>query len=144
LSAKGQQRAAALAPYFLLTEELLTYGKPVAVYAQQPSDKRPSRRCVETVKPLAVAMATEVQQFPHSEFAKMVKAVLKRRKNDGKTVVICWDHDALPEIAAALGVKACPRWPGRDFDRLWVITFPDGKPTLRDMPQRLMYKDSPR
>jgi hypothetical protein len=144
LSAKGQQRAAALAPYFLQTEELLTHGEPVAVYAQQPSDNRPSRRSVETVKPLAHALGVKVRQYRHGEFAKMVKSIVENPKYEGKTVVICFEHYALPEISAALGVKKSPKWPGSVFDRLWIITFRKGKSTLRDVPQRLMYGDSSR
>jgi hypothetical protein len=144
LSAKGQQRAAALAPYFLQTEELLTHGKPIAIFAQQPSDNRPSRRCIETVKPLAAALDVQVQQYYHSEFAKTVKSILKRRRYEGKMVLICSDHEALPAIAAALGVAGSPKWPSHAFDRLWIITFSDGKATLRDVPEKLMYKDSAR
>jgi hypothetical protein len=144
LSPKGQQRAAALAPYFLQTEELMTHGEPIAVYAQQPSDSRPSRRSVETVKPLARALAIKVRQYRHSECAKMVKSIRENRKYEGKTVVICFEHDALPEIAAALGVSNSPKWPGHAFDRIWIITFNHGKSTLRDLPQKLMYGDSSR
>jgi hypothetical protein len=144
LSPRGQQRAAALAPYFLQTEELLAYGKPVAIYAQQPSDNRPSSRCVDTVKPLASALHIEVQQYSHREFAKMVRTVLKGRKYEGKTVVICWDHDSLSDIASALGVVDPPKWPSHVFDRVWVVTFNGERPKLRDVSQRLMYKDSSR
>jgi hypothetical protein len=144
LSLKGRQRAAALAPYFLETAELLTHGKPVAVYAQQPSDNRPSRRCLETVKPLAAALDLRVQQYMHRESGKMVKSIMKSRKYEGKTVVICWDHDELPEIAAAFGVADPPEWSARSFDRVWIITFEGGRVRLKDAPQRLMYKDSAR
>jgi hypothetical protein len=144
LSAKGQQRAAALAPYVMQTDELLAHGKPVAIYAQRPSNDHPSRRCVETVKPLARALDIEVRPYRQGEFAKMVKSIMKDRRFEGKTVLICWSREGLPETAAALGVSDCPKWPGHAFDRLWLITFDKGKPRLQNLPQKLMYGDSSR
>lgn len=131
-----------MAPYFLQTKELLAYGKPVAIYAQQPTDSRPSRRSVETVEPLAQALNLRVLQYHHSDFAKMVKAIRKNREYEGKTVLICWQHKAIPKVAAALGVTNPPDWSREVFDRIWVITFKDGKANLRNLPQKLMYGDS--
>jgi hypothetical protein len=61
-------------------------------------------------------------------------------------VLICWDHDFIPQLAAALGGKPQPpRWPGAVFDRVFIISPTGaGAPTLVDMPQRLMFGDSPR
>ena len=37
LNTKGRERAAALVPYLLETDDLTKFGKPVAIYAQQPN-----------------------------------------------------------------------------------------------------------
>ena len=39
-----------------------------------------------------------------------------------ETVLVCWRHGKLPELAQALGVTP-PQdpWPGSVFDRYWVI-----------------------
>jgi hypothetical protein len=59
-------------------------------------------------------------------------------------VLICWEHKAIPALAKQLGVKDPPHFPDV-FDRLWVISFPrDGKPGLRDLPQKLLFGDAPK
>lgn len=141
LSLKGLERAAALAPFFAQSDG--TFGKPAAIFAQKPTQKRPSRRPVETVAPLAQALGLDVQKHHHSDFAAMAKQIVSNRKYDGKTVLICWEHHAIPEVAAALGVADPPPWRDQAFDRVWVITFKDGKAKLKDVPQRLLFGDSP-
>src|SRR4051812_2923021 len=61
LSLRGEERAAALVPYFLKTGELLKFKTPVAIYAQRPKDADSSLRSIETVKPLADALHLKVK-----------------------------------------------------------------------------------
>ena len=72
----------------------------------------------------------------------MVKEILAKPEYDGKVVLICWSHKDIPGLATALGVANPPVWHGHVYDRLWIIKFKDGKATLQDLPQRLMYGDS--
>jgi hypothetical protein len=146
LSLKGKERAAALVPYFLGRPEVLQFKAPVAVYAQGPKKEGSSRRPVETVKGLARALQLDViDRYTHEEFPQMVEEILAKKEYEGRMVLICWEHKVLPDIARALGVKKPPaEWHGAVFDRTWVITFvPDRKPSLADLPQRLMFGDSP-
>src|SRR5262249_9427793 len=125
------------------TPEVMEYGTPVAIYAQKSTDTHRSKRPVETVKGLAKAVKLTVIEFAHDDYAKMVREITGKPEYEGKTVLICWEHHAIRDIAVELGVKNPPKFPGA-FDRIWVITFPKkGKPTLRDLPQKLMFGDSP-
>lgn len=70
---------------------------------------------------------------------------MKNPSYEGKMVLIAWEHRIIPEIAEEFGVMNAPKkWPGEVFDRLWVIDFEGGKPVnFRNLPQRLMFGDSP-
>ena len=142
LSPKGRQRAAALVPYFLETPEVTEHKTPVAIYAQKRTEANPSRRPVETVKGLAAALKLDLIEVANEDYAAMVKEIQGKPEYAGKTVLICWSHSSIPDIAKAFGVKDPPHWHDSAFDRTWVITFADGKASLNDLPQRLMYGDS--
>jgi hypothetical protein len=153
LSTFGRARAAALVPYFLEVADVLKFGTPVAIYAPRaPNPKKHSVRGMETVKPLADALKLEVQTpFERDDYRKLVRDVLDNPKHQGKTVLVCWEHDVLAKMAPAFleavsDVKGAPKqwkWLGSRFDRVWVITF-TGKSsaTFHNYPQRLMYGDS--
>jgi hypothetical protein len=142
LSLKGRERAAALVPYFLETPAVLEHQTPAAIYAQGPSEKHRSKRAVESVNGLARALKLQVKEYHRGDYAKMVEEIMANPNYEGKTVLICWEHNLIPEIAAAFGVTAPPKWPGKAFDRTWIITYKDGRPAFRDLPQKLMYGDS--
>jgi hypothetical protein len=140
LSLKGLERAAALVPF--LSQRDGDRSVPCAIFAQGPTSKRTSQRPVETVAPLAQSLGIQVKTFHHSAVADMVKQVLSNRKYDGKTVLICWEHHGIPDIATAMGVQKVPEWPGQVYDRLWIVTFQNGKPKLSNLPQKLLFQDS--
>jgi broad specificity phosphatase PhoE len=138
LSVKGRERAAAIVPFFKDGGD----ETPAAIYAQGPSDSRHSRRPVETVTPLANELNLTVKTYHHSDYAEMAKEILAKPEYDGKVVLICWEHNGIPDVAAALGVIDPPDWRGHSFDRLWIIRFKDGKAKLQEAPQRLLFGDS--
>lgn len=143
LSAQGRRRAAALVPYFLETPEVRQFGSPAAVYAQKSTDKRRSTRPVDTVAPLAEKLGLTIAKYSHSDFATMVKDIRADPKCDGKMVLICWEHKAIPDLVKEFGVADPKEWKGKAFDRTWIITFAKGgPPTLKDLPQRLLFGDS--
>jgi hypothetical protein len=139
LTQKGQERAWALVPFFTCDS---LYGKPDAIFAQEPTDEHRSRRPVQTVTPLANALKVDIKKFGHSDFAKMVRQIMTDSQYDGQMVLICWEHHAIPDVAAEFGIKNAPVWPDNIFDRLWIITFPDSKPQLKIAPEKLLYGDA--
>ena len=72
----------------------------------------------------------------------MAREILLKPEYDGKVVLVCWENKGIPDLATALGVTDPPDWRGHAFDRLWVITFKNGKAKLQDLPQRLLYGDA--
>jgi hypothetical protein len=145
LSPKGRQRAAALVPYFLDNPDFFKGMPLVAIYAQRPKKEGSSVRAIETVKGIAEAAKVPiVDKFTREEFPDMFAEIRKNAAYDGKTVLICWEHRAIPDIAHAFGVEDVPkRWRGQDYDRTWILTFKaDGKVDFQNQPQRLMFGDS--
>lgn len=145
LSLKGKERAAALVPYFTETKELLSYGAPVAIYAMKPSKEDSSERPIDTVKPLAEALKLTINtNYERDDFKKMVEDISKEITYSNRTVLICWEHYHIPEIARAFKALQSPgRWPNEVFDRVWMITIsPTGKATFQNIPQKLMFGDS--
>lgn len=145
LSLQGRERAAALVPYFLETPELLEFKTPVAIYAQAAKKEASSVRSIETVKPLADALKVPINDhYLRDDYQKMLADVMARKEYEGHTVLICWEHKVILDIAKELGIENVPaKWPVTTYDRTWLITFKPGqKPQLKDLPQKLMYGDS--
>ena len=104
-------------------------------------------RSVETVKPLAEALKLPINEtYLRDDYRRMLAEIMARKDYEGRTVLICWEHKMILDIAKEPGVENAPnKWPAGTYDRTWVINFrPGQKPQLRDLPQRLMYGDSER
>ena len=70
---------------------------------------------------------------------------MNNRASRGKTVVVCWTHHDIAQLAGALGVRPQPvLWKDKTFDRLWIISYREGRVELRDVPQRLLKGDAKR
>ena len=145
LSLKGKERAAALLPYLIETDSLITNGTPAAIYAMAAPRGDSSLRPIQTVTPLADMLKIKIRDsFERDNYKKMVEEIKSDPTVDGKTVLICWEHSVIPEIARAFGALQTPsRWPGETYDRTWVITLTqNGKTSFQNLPQRLMYGDT--
>ena len=118
---------------------------PQNVIATQQS--KHSKRPIETVTPLAIALGLHVNdRFANTDadIKKMTDAILNTQSFADEIVLICWHHGKIPDIAKALGIAKPPKWDGKIFDRVWQITFSKGKAKLDDLPQQLLYGDSKR
>ena len=144
LAQKGRERARALVPLLTQKAVFITNGPPAALFAARPTPRGHGQRTSETLEPLASALGLTVQTpYSSGEYASLARQILKDPRLDGKTVVICWVHESLPELAEALGVKRPPsKWKSSAFDRAWVITFHGKKAVLTDVPQQLLAGDS--
>jgi hypothetical protein len=145
LSPIGEKRAAALVRFFTTDPSVTEFGTPVAIYAAEPQSEGSSMRPIETVTPLAEALGIKINTvYTKSHPKKLVADILNSPGYDGKTVLICWVHDAIPAIVKALGVKPVPdEWPSAEFDRVWKINFVNGNPSsVIDLPQHVLPGDS--
>lgn len=146
LNTKGRIRAAALAPYFVDGDWFKKYGPPAAIYAQKPSHVDGSERPIETVTPLANALGQTLHtEFTHQQLKEMIQEVKSHPQYNGKLVLISWEHHAIPEMARLFGATTAPNnWEGDIFDRVWVIDYlADGSVNFQNIPQRLLFGDSP-
>lgn len=143
LSKQGFQRAAALVPFFTLPPANSGFMTPVAIYAQCSSKNHQSTRPVQTVSPLATTLGIElITQYTFAEYPDMVKEIMANKAYDGETVLVCWSHEKLADIATAFGVKNPPSW-GSVYDRIWVISFSGNTVSnFQNLPQQLMFGDS--
>lgn len=166
LSARGAARAAALPSLFLppaMSRECVlehdshmgmtaTYvaGKvpkgaarfpvPEFLFSTAPSSK--SKRPRETITPLAAALALPVNH-DYGEKKKDIDALaalLRTSHYAGKTILICWHHGTIPDLATALGATGATPWSATVFDRVWVISY-DATPAIRQFGQELLFGD---
>jgi hypothetical protein len=144
LSEQGRERAQALVAFFTTNPAVTNRGRPAVLFAPLVTHRGHSRRPSETLEPLAKQLKLPIRTpFLAADYARLAQQVLTSPECDGKTVVICWVHENLPELAGALGVKPTPpRWKDHVFDRVWVIRGRGDRTKLKDLPQRLLPGDS--
>jgi hypothetical protein len=157
LASRGAARAAALPSLFVIPPTFPT--KPAAFVTPEflfaAKQSKYSNRSVETLRPLAKALADMPIDHRHADraFQGLVDDLFSESKYAGKTILICWHHGSISDLALAVIAKAKntsklkgqmpQRWGGTVFDRIWIITFDDlGNATFDDRPQRLLFADA--
>lgn len=146
LTVKGWQRAGALALLYAEPALLRRRGlaQPRQLYACAVSPDHPSKRCEQTVAPLAMRLGVA----PHIGYTKGDEEALARAiVMAGVDALVCWEHKALPALAQALapGKPVPPRWPDARYDLIWCVRRDLGKAgprvTFRQVPQNLLGGD---
>ncbi len=132
LSPAGVKRAKRLVSFIASDPAITALGLPAAVFATQTTKHDDGQRTQETVAPLAKSLKLPVQSpYLGKDYAALAKLILANPAFAGKTVLICWNHEEIPQLAAALGVTPePPKWKGSVFDVVYVISYRDGKATL--------------
>jgi len=106
------------------------FGKPDYLYVPSLAlgDSTKHARMFETAIPLAVKYQLKINsRFNEKDFSA-IAANVKKKKG---TVLMIWEHKAIKDIAAALGVSHPPKWADDDYDSIWIISFSKNKaPTL--------------
>jgi len=143
LDPQGLQRAQCLVDYF--TNPVGPYNTPNHIYAMKQKHSDSSNRAVETVQPLADALDKKIHNdFEKGEEKKCVDDIIARYP--GKTVLVCWEHDTLVDIAAYFG--ACTDSGNLDwglnpdsgsnnsscYNANWILTFDDEKKSTLEVP----------
>jgi hypothetical protein len=69
--------------------------------------------------------------FYGKEYAALAHLILADPVYAGKTVLICWNHEEIPQLAAALGVTPePPKWKESVYDQVYLISYHDGTAAL--------------
>jgi hypothetical protein len=124
LSCQGQSRALQL-PAVLYQK----FSKPDYTYVPSLGlDKSITHaRMFQTISPFAVKYNLTVNgKFDGKDYSDIAENVMKKTG----TVLMVWEHSAIPSLAEKLGVKKAPPWNDNDFDSIWVITYHKGKAEL--------------
>lgn len=132
LSPAGTQRAQHLVTFITSDPAMTALGAPVAIYATRTTKDGDGVRTQETVAPLAQALKLTVL-LPEvgKNYAAVAAQILANPAYAGKTILICWNHEEIPQLAAALGVKPRPaKWKGSIFDQVDVVSYHKGKAEL--------------
>jgi hypothetical protein len=139
LSAQGVRRARMLVRFLTTNPVVNKYGKPVVIFATRTTKDDDGQRTQETVAPAAAALRLAVQTpFLGKDYKQLAKQILGSPAYAGKTVLICWNHDTISELAAELGVSPRPpAWKGREFDQVYVISYRGKAATLTVMAENL-------
>jgi hypothetical protein len=144
LSSQGMERARALPALFKTSKSRpRPFATPEVIFATQDSQK--SHRPAETVTPLARYLKLPIHQdFANRETSKAAQAILANPRHAGKTILVCWHHGTMPELARQLKATGYPDpWDSSVFDRVWQITYDArGTATFVDRPQRLLPGDA--
>lgn len=80
-------------------------------------------RPLETVQPLAAELGLSVDTSCDRDDSDCVADTVYNYNGDGN-ILICWEHDALTDIAEALGDDNAPDYPDDSFDLIWTDPSP--------------------
>jgi hypothetical protein len=132
LSQAGVKRAEQLVSFITTDPAMIRIGLPVAVFATHTTKDQDGQRTQETVAPLARALKLPVQTpYLGKDYAELAKLILANPAYAGKTLLICWNHEQITQLAVALGVTPePPKWKGSVFDQVYIISYHDGKAAL--------------
>lgn len=141
LNCLGENRALAL-PTVLEKK----FGTIDAIFAPDPHlSKRYglySMRPLQTALPSATYFKTGINiPYGVKEVKKLAEAVTHSRYQES-TVLIVWEHKRIDKIAKHIaniyGVTIDPpKWSGKDYDSLYILSIEDGKVTFTQAKERL-------
>jgi hypothetical protein len=146
LSLRGQERAMALVPMLTRTPELIARNTPLMLFATKISRHTTNNHTHETLEPLASQLGLKINApYANSDYQALARHILTSATCKDKTILICWTHSSIPGLLVALGVSPEPEpWPKGVYDRLLVITYDRGTARMVNLPQKLLFGDSPR
>ena len=143
---QGCERAFLLPDFFHLNPTVNQFGSPVAFYGARPTAKGGSIRSLETIAPTASSYGMQIQaSFDKTQPTQAAQAILSNPAYNGKTVVMAWEHGAIPGLAQAFGLTLTPTlqvWPDAVFDEAWVLDFTSGTPSIQIIPEDVLPGDN--
>jgi hypothetical protein len=150
LNQKGLERAGALAAYFAQTPELLNFGLPVAIFAGRPTpnvapfaENSNTERCLRTVYQIAYFLKLPIHPgFAQGQELALAAFILNEPSYNGRNIIICWQPEAIQELASALGVLAPAPFPVDVFNQTAIVTYGGASPSYNVVPQLLLHDDT--
>ena len=106
------------------------FGAPdfIFVPAVNTGKNTSTARMYQTIVPFAVKFNLDINsKYGVDDTKDLAREILKRTG----TVLVVWEHNHIDNIAKELGVQNVSKWPGNDFDSIWIIDFENGKATLK-------------
>ena len=117
LTLRGWQRAGALAGT-ALCGCLDGLERAPAILVPSYKDDYKGHRSFQTMLPLSARLGVEPRPVCRAD---EVDELTKQLEALEGVVVVCWEHDALAQLAQGLTGDAELDWPGRRFDVLWLV-----------------------
>jgi len=123
LIVRGWQRAGALSGLFNPKNKALKKSKlsvPEFLYASPAGNHSKSKRPVQTIKALSKLLKVPIiKKFGRDDYKAMTRHALRRNG----TVLICWQHEHIPQIARLIlnNEDAPDYWPSDRYDLVWVF-----------------------
>jgi hypothetical protein len=148
LEVRGWQRAGALTQLFAPANGRIpnvSLARPKFLFASKPLLHKGSRRPTETISPLAQKLRIKIRsRYARAELESMLEEVFGCKG----PVLICWQREYLPQIAALILGKSTSvpvAWPEDRFDMIWVFDLnrASGKYRFKQVPQKLLDGDRP-
>jgi hypothetical protein len=118
------------------------FGKPDAIFAPNPSSPKEDNgqsyyyvRPIATVEPTAIRFGLPVDtSLDFSDAAGLQAALESHLSNQGRKtlILVVWEHKVIETVTKALlaahngDPEAVPKWHGKDFDSIYVVTIPNG------------------
>jgi hypothetical protein len=144
LSLQGLERASSFVHYF---SGLDTFQAPpiTHIFAAYIGGATPYIRPKQTCQPLADYLKIPLNlDYTPTQFTEVAKEVLTNPKYDNSSVLLCWEHDNIPNLIKALGADNPGVWDDDIFDQVYLLTYKNGKkPQVQKILQQLMYGDRP-
>lgn len=137
LSEDGQKRAQLLVGFLSQNREINKNGPIAVVYAMGQSEVTKSIRAIQTVQPFVDATQTPlITEYKKKKYLEMIQNIMNNPEYDHKTVLICWEHKVLNEIAEGFGIDPKPAAWGKDvYNLVWIIDLKHKQPKMKVIPQ---------
>lgn len=120
LNNKGKQRAQHIATIF----DGNTFLAPKAIFASHYSGQ--PQRTLHTVQPLGAKLGLDINNdIKNHKHEDAANAMLQKLLTGDDVVLAAWEHLNIKGVCEALGVDkhVCGKWPGDDYDSVYVFTF---------------------
>jgi hypothetical protein len=122
LSCQGLNRSIQLPPVLYSKFGIPNFAYVPAI-GRGPATKH--ARMFQTIVPMSIEYNLKINSNYDENDSTNIASEIKSKNG---TVLIVWDHKAIPSIVRALGVAGFYlKWSEEDFDSIWIVTFTNGR-----------------